>query len=249
MQLSVVCRRTSGSIGNGIGARPDRDVISLTSWHSGAGYPCGRRSGFHPGRGAMRLDTAAVIVVCVLAVILWWSRRRGLDPCVAVLPPELRRARLVYAERLFRSVEAVSVTAKVDRVYRNAAGALVLVELKTRAANRAYWSDVIELSAQRMAVMGQTGEAVADHAYVLAERSDGRRIGWHRVRLMSRSDLITLAARRLDLRAGKIEPQPTCSPGMCAKCAFVRPCAPPWLRSDQRFTWSATAAKRKFRCN
>jgi len=172
-----------------------------------------------------------------------------MDPWVAVLPPELRRARLVYAERLFRSVGAVSVTAKVDRVYRNAAGALVLIELKTREANRTYWSDVIELSAQRVAVMGQTGEAVADHAYVLTDRPDGHRTGCHRVRLKPHNDLITFVARRRELLAGKIEPQPTRSSGMCRKCAFAWPCDPLWLRSDQRFTWSAIAAKRKFRCN
>lgn len=176
----------------------------------------------------MKLE-AATVVVGALATILWWLRRRGMGPCEAVLPPELRRTRLVYAERLFRSNGAVSITAKVDRVHRNVAGALVLVELKTRTANRVYQSDVIELSAQRVALMGQTEEAVADHAYVLTERPDGRRTGCHRVRLMAHNDLITLAARRQELLASKIEPQPTRSSGMCWKCAFIRRCNPPWL--------------------
>ena len=174
----------------------------------------------------MRLEAIAVIVVVALAAI-FWLRRRGVDPCVAVLPPELRRARLVYAERLFRSVGTVSVTAKVDRVYRNADGALVLVELKTRTANRAYWSDVIELSAQRVALMAQTGEVVADHGYVLTERQDGFRVGWHWVKLMTHADVFGLATRRQELLAGKVNPQSTCSPGMCRKCAFVHRCNQP----------------------
>jgi hypothetical protein len=175
----------------------------------------------------MKLESATVVVAGALAAIFWWWRRRGVDPCVAVLPPELRRTRLVYAERLFRSVGAVSITAKVDRVYRNAAGALVLVELKTRTANRAYQSDVIELSAQRVALMAQTGEVVAPHAYVLMESPGVCRTGCQRVRLMAHIDLIALAARRQELFAGKVEPQPTCSSGMCRKCVFVHRCTPP----------------------
>jgi hypothetical protein len=177
----------------------------------------------------MSLEAAAVAVVGALAAVLWWLQRRGLGPCGAVLPPELRRARLVYAERLFRADGAVSITAKVDRVYRKAACALVLVELKTRTANRVHWSDVIELSAQRVALTAQTGEIVADHAYVLTAHPDSCRTEWHRIRLMAHIDLIALATRRRDLVAGKVEPEPACSPGMCRKCAFVRPCDPPWL--------------------
>ncbi len=174
----------------------------------------------------MGLETVAVVCFVVFIVVLWW--RVWPRPPEEELPPELRGTRLVYAERLFCSLEPVFITAKVDRVYRNAKGALVLVELKTREANRAYLSDVIELSAQRLALTEQTGAVVAYHAYVLTERPDGRRTGCHRVRLMEPVDLIALVARREKLLAGKIKPQTTCAPGMCQKCAFVRPCDPPW---------------------
>jgi len=43
-------------------------------------------------------------------------------------------------------------------------GELVLVEVKTRQPSRAYLSDVIELSAQRIALMERTKEPVALHA-------------------------------------------------------------------------------------
>ncbi len=173
----------------------------------------------------MSLEAFVVIVwVGGLTVAIGWLRWLRLND--AGLPPELRGARLVYAERLFRSRGPVSITAKADRAYRNAKGALVLVELKTRKANRTYRSDVIELSAQRLALMDQTGERVTDHAYVLTERPDGRRTGCHRVRLMEPVDLIALVAQREQLLAGKVEPQTTCAPGMCQKCAFVRTCDP-----------------------
>lgn len=171
----------------------------------------------------MNLDAVAVIVwLCGLAVAIGWGRWPR--PHDVALPPELRSARLVYAEHLFRSPGPVLLTAKVDRVYRNAGGMLVLVELKTRLAHRAYRSDVIELSAQRFALSGQTGESVADHAYVLTEQADGRQTECHRVRLMESVDLIALVERREQLLAAKTEPQPSCAPGMCRKCAFTRAC-------------------------
>ena len=116
----------------------------------------------------MALDALAIALIGVL-VCLWWLWRLHLGRPVDVLPPELRTAQLIYAERLFRSTGLVSITAKVDRVYRNGANELVLLELKTRCASRAYLSDVIELSAQRIAVMAQTGEPVSGHGYVLIE--------------------------------------------------------------------------------
>lgn len=177
----------------------------------------------------MRLDYAAVIGVGALAVILLWCRRSRSDPRRARLPPELRSACLVYSERLFQSAGPVSISARVDKVYRNAAGVLVLVELKTREADRTYPSDVIELSAQRVALMAHTGDVVADYAYILTERPNGLRTGCHQVRLMVHADVISLAIRRGELFAGKVEPQSTCSSCLCRKCAFVQSCDLPWV--------------------
>ena len=171
----------------------------------------------------------ALITGCaaVVAVLLWRQWRHRSREAVAVLPPELRAARLAYAESLFRSGGEVSITARVDRAYRNAAGVLILVELKTRHAHRSHWSDVIELSAQRVAVMGQTGQAVAKHAYVLTETPGGRRSGSHRVELMAAEDVMALALRRESLLRGAKEPHRTRVPGLCRTCPFVAECGLP----------------------
>lgn len=174
----------------------------------------------------MGTETAAMVGVAALALVLWWRRRSS--PGRAGLPAELRSARLVHAERLFRSDGAVPLVAKLDRAYRTAAGVLVLIELKTRAASRAYGSDVIELSAQRLALAAQTGDVVADHAYVLTQYPDGRRTGWHLVRLLAHADVVALVLRRKELLAGSAEPRLTASPGVCRECVFVGSCRPPW---------------------
>ena len=159
-------------------------------------------------------------VLAVLCCLLW---RLHSGRTVAVLPPELRTARLIYAERLFRSIGPVLITAKLDRVYQNAAGELVLLELKTRSASRVYLSDVIELSAQRVAVMAQTRMSVAGHAYVLIEITD-RRTAWHRVELMWPETVMALALRRNALLAGDVDASCARSVGICQTCGFRREC-------------------------
>lgn len=171
----------------------------------------------------MNIEITAALVLFggLTAAIAWrrWLRRRVPD-----LPGELGSARLVYAEQLFCSQGPVSIKARVDRVYQTATGELLLVELKTRTVDRVYRSDVIELSAQRVALAGQTGQAVANHAYVLTERPDGRRAGWHRVKLVDPGHVIALVERREQLLAGSTVPLSTRALGMCRQCAQVQLC-------------------------
>jgi hypothetical protein len=171
----------------------------------------------------MEIDAVLTASVVVL-VGLWWLWRLRSGFTLAALPPELRSARLIYAERVFRFVGSVSVTAKVDRVYRTAVGEVVLVELKTRRARRAHLSDVIELSAQRIAVMAETGLPVARHAYVLSEAPAGRRTAWHRVDLLRQVEVTTLALRRRALLAGEADPRCARSAGFCRTCPFGGEC-------------------------
>lgn len=76
---------------------------------------------------------------------------------LASRPDELAGARLLYMEKQFRIRKPISLIARIDRAYRAADGAIVLVELKTRWKNRAYATDVIQLSAQRMALEVRRG--------------------------------------------------------------------------------------------
>mgnify|MGYP003521644189 CR=1 FL=1 len=124
------------------------------------------------------LLTALSVTLCVIVGMLW-SRRRGTAPARLVLPRELRGARLLYAEQLFRSTGKTAITARVDRAYQVASGKIALLELKTRDRNRVFPSDVVELSAQRAAVELQTGEIVAHHAYVAVQRpaKDCQKVG------------------------------------------------------------------------
>jgi CRISPR-associated exonuclease Cas4 len=168
-------------------------------------------------------------VLIAFALVIWWRcrRRRRQHDARAWLPQELRTAKLAYAERLFRSNGRIRISARVDRAYRDQAGQLTLVELKTRGRDTIYPSDVFELSAQRVALMAATGEAVRERAYVLVERADrdGRRI--HRVDLLTHAQVVALAERRQALLSGEAQARRTCIQGLCDGCAFLEPCRKP----------------------
>lgn len=165
-------------------------------------------------RGLVALALSAFVVW----LLLGWRRRRS-----DWLPRELRRAELAYAETLFRGDGPTVLTAKVDRAYRLESGVLVLVELKTRGVNRPYRSDVIELSAQRVAIMKQTGEAVARHGYVVVQTGEGRRTA-HKVTLLDGAEVEALVDRRKAILEGSVQPLRTCAPNLCRKCVFAKKC-------------------------
>ncbi len=160
----------------------------------------------------------------LIALLVWAGYYLGNQGELAWLPRELCRAQLAYAEELFQVTGAVVLTAKVDRGYRTPAGIIILVELKCRLQNRMYPSDIIELSAQRAALMAQMREEVALHAYVVVQGPSGYRAA-HRVGLLDVVEVEALISRREAILAGSISPRPTCNPLLCRGCWFKRWCA------------------------
>lgn len=112
------------------------------------------------------------------------------------LPFELRRADLIFAEQTFQTDGRPRLRARVDRAYRKSNGTYVLLELKSRKRKVAYLSDIIELSAQRAALMQQEGVAVALHGYVLAQDVTGQFLGSIRVGLLDEQQIYELIKRR-----------------------------------------------------
>ena len=166
----------------------------------------------------------AGFVIALLAINPLW--RRLLRWTADWLPPDLRGAQLVYAERLFTATEPFLMTARLDRAYRDKKGIIILLELKTRMADRSYLSDVIELSVQRLALMASGSDLVADYGYVVVQRSANAKRISHRVKLLPSEDIIALVQRREALLSGQAIPTFACAPGLCQICAFKEPCSP-----------------------
>ena len=140
-------------------------------------------------------------------------------------PAALRDAELVHIETTFRTTSPVPIAAKLDRAYRLPSGQLVLVELKTRWNGAPNFSDVIQLSAQRVALSAATGKTVASEAFVLIARPGVRRSPVaHRVDLLSVDQVVALVRRREAILADRISPRYTEEVGHCRGCAFRNQC-------------------------
>lgn len=110
-----------------------------------------------------------------------------------------------------------------SQTYRDPAGIIILIELKNRQRDCVSLADVIELSAQRVAVMAETGRQVALHAYVIVQGPSGRRVA-HRVGLLDVVEVKALIQRREAILIGKATPRCSRSVHLCSGCGFRRRC-------------------------
>ena len=172
------------------------------------------------------IELALALLVAVGALILLRSLYRSASRRaeLAWRPPGLRDAVLRYAERTFRTHRPFPLVARVDRAYRSA-GRIVLAELKTRRLAKVYPSDILELSAQRVALEAAAGEQVSDTAYVLVLEPGGRRTV-HPVRMLGREEVTHIAQRRHAILAGATEPHPARSEALCRRCGHLKRCRP-----------------------
>lgn len=166
----------------------------------------------------------AVLAGCMALGWLRMRRARGRQER-ASRPSELRDATLVYLEHAFRTDRPFRLIARLDRAYRIANGDLVLVELKTRWHAQPRAADIIQLSAQRLAIEMATGQRVAPYAYVTVERPGRHHPRVHRrVQLMDRLDVEAVANRRQAILAGQDSANFAASRQTCTTCAFRAVC-------------------------
>ena len=167
-----------------------------------------------------------LVAGCVACVMTAWAAarivRRRSAKVDQWMPEALKGHTLAYSERTFRSGDDRPVVARVDRAYRGRNGLIVLLELKTRQVDRVHLSDIIELSAQRVALEGETGEPVARIGWVVVESATRRTA--HPVTLMSPRAVWNLASRRDALLAGTESPHYPATSGVCAPCTHRGRC-------------------------
>ena len=168
-----------------------------------------------------------IIIVLIVSVIVgkWIAHIRSVISERQWLPEELRAAELSFAERTFRIWRPIALIARIDRGYR-LGEEIRLAEFKTRPTNKVYRSDVIELSAQRMAMEKNTGVMVSKIGYVFLQDRNGKRKLAKRVFLMDTKEIIDLAARRQGIIEGKIQARYAESDGLCKVCAYKSECRP-----------------------
>ncbi|MBS0318491.1 MAG: PD-(D/E)XK nuclease family protein [Proteobacteria bacterium] len=172
----------------------------------------------------MNLAFACALVGLTLAFLLAAVWRGSRVPAERASRPEaLAEADLVYMERLFRIHQPIRLVAKVDRVYRLPGGSLVLVELKTRGQDRLYLTDIIQLSAQRLAIEIQTGAVVEPYAFVSVLRPN-RKVRSHQVRLLDAAAVVSLYRRREAIVARRASPAYASTESACRNCVLRSRC-------------------------
>ncbi len=171
------------------------------------------------------IGCAAIGGAVALGLLLHLRKRQAAGVERRSRSAALRDAELVYVEKTFRTTSPVLIAAKLDRAYRLPSGQLVLLELKTRWNGGPNLSDVIQLSAQRVALSAATGQTVANEAFVLIARPG---VPWspvvHRVDLLSADQVVALVRRREAILANRISPRCTEEVGHCRGCAFRNQC-------------------------
>ena len=171
------------------------------------------------------IGCAAIGGAVALGLLLHLRKRQAAGVERRSRPAALRDAELVHVEKTFRTTSPVPIAAKLDRAYRLPSGQLVLVELKTRWNGGPNLSDVIQLSAQRVALSAATGQTVADEAFVLIARPGVRRSPIaHRVDLLSVDKVVALVRRREAILAARFSPRYAGEADHCRSCAFRNQC-------------------------
>jgi CRISPR-associated exonuclease Cas4 len=190
--------------------------------------------GAKQGWGKQMIYWMAVgVAIAVAAAAMWWLVTKGPHKREGLwtgdgewLPRELKFAHLVASEKQFITNRPIALGAVVDRVYEKPNKQLVLVELKTRDREQTYASDVMELSAQRMAVRGQTNRDVADIGYVVViNQATGSKKALP-VKLVSDEEVVRLAARREAITTGNTRATKVEIRGLCEQCGHLTACNP-----------------------
>lgn len=175
--------------------------------------------------GAISVIVWLGLAAAALATWYWIKVHSARARDSAWLPGELKGAELLYAEQSFTISHPLGLVARVDRGYA-IDGKVHLVEFKTRAIDRVYRSDIIELSAQRLAVEQSTGYAVSDSAYVVIQNPARGERSVQKVRLMTAVEVVALAQRRVRILDGSVTPQYCKTDALCRKCGFQNECRP-----------------------
>src|SRR6185369_9924385 len=97
-----------------------------------------------------------------------------------------------------------------------------------------YPSDIIELSAQRLAVSFCTGDPVSDFGYVVLEHPVTRRRSIRKVALLSRDDVMSIADRQRLLFDDALRARHANSPECCCRCEYQSECRSGIPRADFR---------------
>lgn len=138
-------------------------------------------------------------------------------------PLLLRKSRLLLAEQSLELHDPVFMRARVDEVYRQPNGELIVVDTKTRGRKAVYRSDVIQLS-QYGYILRKMGHPVAPFGYIRIPGAWGI-AEYLRVPLMSEAELMKLFERAMEIDQGLMPPRHCSDIRKCVNCSEKNGCS------------------------
>lgn len=193
----------------------------------------------------MRSALWLLAIAGAIALVGTWAltrRHRLKQEEQAWLPEELKTARLEFAERTFYTRWPFRLYAKIDRAYRTQDGSLVLTELKRRFRRQAYPSDVVELSAQKLAIERGARYRVAAKGFVVVEHPGTGERTPIAVTLLPEAEIVALGRRHRLLVDAIVAPDKLNDARLCRSCAYVDRCRPDAVRDPRTPPMNASPA-------
>lgn len=139
------------------------------------------------------------------------------------LPVAIADGKLIFSEQTFTGPAHFPIVARVDRAY--ASGRQIhLVELKARRDIRLHETDIIEMSAQRVAVQASTGMDVSLTGFVMIEHPENHRRVVRATNLLSDEQIAGLEVRRRAILNGIETPREAFSKTRCLRCEYRSEC-------------------------
>jgi CRISPR-associated exonuclease Cas4 len=170
-----------------------------------------------------------VLVLVMLAVIAWilwrsWKAAGAQREEQDWLPARLRAATLSFSEKKFFEDGPYPLVARVDRAYLTPDGETVLADFKRRSAKRTFESDMVEISAQRVAMMANGVNRVSRLAYVVVVDSRTGTKTAIPIQLEDEHQIQDRIRRFIAIQDGRIAPRSTSSAAICRRCGHQTYC-------------------------
>jgi CRISPR/Cas system-associated exonuclease Cas4 (RecB family) len=146
------------------------------------------------------------------------SRRiRKKDPNI---PQQLLDAKLLFSEHPIACRKPRPMHGQPDRVYQLDSGQKIPVDIKTRASQKVFQTDVIQLSVYALIL---NGDNMPTQGYIRFDSAKGLPV-YKRVRLMSYAEVIEHYDHRQALIAGAVAPRGAKVKGQCTGCGHNPVC-------------------------
>ena len=166
-----------------------------------------------------------LLAAAIFVALLWlgWRVLYGQGRTVVTEVPErLKKASIWGKERSVKTSSSVYMHGIIDEGFRLPDGTIVLSDTKSRDRRVVHESDILQLSAYKLAIEESTGERVSDDGYVRLLRPDKNE--YIPVKLFDRERVVAAYNLYHDLVKGKFSGAKCESKGLCRTCAYRGPC-------------------------